>query len=128
MREEIQIEIDIEPSITLGLPNNVAILVLCNLVSNAKDAVGRGGAIYIQATDHEDAIRCCITDDGEGIDADAVEHIFDLGFTTKGARRGRGLTLSARVLKRSGAHIKLTSPGPGGTTFTVYLPKQKQGE
>ena len=125
---QIQLDIRIEPNITLDIPNNVAILVLCNLLSNAKDAIRRGGTIYIEAKDDEDAIRCCITDDGEGIDPDSIEHIFDLGFTTKGARRGSGLTLSARVLERSGAQIKLTSPGPGGTTFTVYLPKQKRGE
>jgi two-component system sensor histidine kinase DcuS len=122
---QIQLDINIEPHITLDIPNNVAILVLCNLVSNAKDAIGRDGTIYIEASDDEDAIRCCVTDDGAGIEPDAIEHIFDLGFTTKGARRGRGLTLSGRVLERSGAQLELTNSGPGGTTFTIHLPKQK---
>jgi signal transduction histidine kinase len=132
-----QIEIDnrVAPNISLGVPIQALVMVLCNLVGNAKEAIGdarqRGrsaGKIMI-VTECEDPehVLCRVIDDGVGVPEDMRERIFEEGVTTKqtkgGRRGGQGLPLSVRVLVGSGANIELTGSKPGETVFTIRFPK-----
>lgn len=67
-----------------------------------------------------------VTDWGKGIDAQAMEHIFDAFYTTK-SRSGHGLGVGLAIVKRYvtddfGGSIKADSSGRSGTRFTVKLP------
>ena len=65
-----------------------------------------------------------VVDTGPGVAPADAERVFTDGYTTKtaedGGRRGVGLALVRRVVRRAGGTIDLT-PGPNGR-FTVHLP------
>lgn len=110
---------------------------LLNLVVNAGDAMPFGGNVKI-------AVRCVdslpdgrvhahdgqyvavsISDDGEGIPQEVLDHIFEPFFTTKPEGKGTGLGLSQvfGYVSQSGGHIDVVSSPKGGTTFTLYFPR-----
>lgn len=110
---------------------------LLNLVINACDAMPYGGNVKI-AVSCVDApldgkgplapgpfVAISVSDDGEGIPPDVLDHIFEPFFTTKPEGKGTGLGLSQvfGYVSQSGGHVEVTSSSQGGTTFTLYFPK-----
>jgi signal transduction histidine kinase/CheY-like chemotaxis protein len=116
--------------------------VILNLILNARDAMPAGGRIRVEtangeigeAVGREHGIRPgpCVTlsisDNGHGIDADALAHIFEPFFTTKEKGKGTGLGLSTvyRIVKESGGDIWVQSALGEGATFTICLPRAAQ--
>jgi signal transduction histidine kinase len=97
--------------------------VWANLITNAIDAVPRGGAVNVIATRQEDNLTVQVVDNGPGIPADIQNRIFDPFFTTKGVGKGTGLGLDTarKVVERHHGDITFTT-GSQGTTFQVVLP------
>ena len=68
-----------------------------------------------------------MTDDGEGIAADALPHVFERFYRADPARghggSGIGLTIARAITHAHGGRIDITSPGPGhGTRVALTLP------
>jgi C4-dicarboxylate-specific signal transduction histidine kinase len=65
-----------------------------------------------------------VSDNGPGIDPDAVERVFDPFFTTKEPGKGTGLGLSicARLVEGMGGQIEASSGPEGGARFEIRLP------
>jgi len=123
--------------------------VLSNLLSNAARYTAAGGRIVLRCEvegDHgEDGggrgearardgaageLRLVVQDNGQGIAADLLPHIFEL--FTQGARSadrsqgglGLGLALVKNLVELHGGWVRADSPGPGqGATFTIGLPR-----
>ncbi|RYD55912.1 MAG: PAS domain-containing sensor histidine kinase [Sphingomonadales bacterium] len=110
-------------------------LALLNLVVNARDAMPAGGTITISAREQRgEACECglaagayiclCVTDEGEGMDADTLARAADPFFTTKGIGKGTGLGLSmvhGFAEQCGGKLVLLSNPGQG-TTAEICLP------
>lgn len=98
--------------------------VWTNVIDNAVDAMDGRGALEIRAerTD-EDGVRVTICDNGPGIPAEALPHVFEPFYTTKppGVGTGLGLHISHNVVVRHGGEMTVTSR-PGETCFVVTLP------
>jgi PAS domain S-box-containing protein len=101
-----------------------------NLLNNASKFSEHGGHITVTIAEESHAFALfSVTDDGCGIESDAIDSIFDLFVQadTRLERResglGMGLTLSRWLVEMHGGSIGATSDGPGrGATFTVRLP------
>lgn len=113
--------------------------VIMNLAVNGRDAMGEGGTLTIQtenvALDEEycrlhvearpgEYVLLSITDTGQGMDQDTLQHIFEPFYTTKGIGRGTGLGLAMvyGTIRQHGGHVSCYSEPGQGTTFKVYLP------
>ena len=67
-----------------------------------------------------------VTDTGNGMPPEVVDHAFEPFFTTKEVGKGSGLGLSMiyGFAKQSGGHVKIYSEVDHGTTVRLYLPRQ----
>lgn len=99
--------------------------VVLNLLTNALDSLDDGGTVRIELHVRDGMAELSFTDDGCGMEADVLEHVFEPFFTRRRAGQGTGLGLSItyRIVADHGGDIRAESPGPGrGATFRVRLP------
>lgn len=92
-----------------------------NLIFNAMEAIAKGGELLV-ASRYNDRHRVAtieISDTGEGISKENLDHIFDPFFTTKTEGEGTGLGLSIvyGVVKNHGGKIRVKSNQDEGTSF-----------
>ena len=99
-------------------------MVLINLIKNAMDALEHTGHPYIRLKaelNNAQQVSISITDNGPGIDTDAMNKIFIPFFTTKKKGSGIGLSLSQQIIQSHGGQLKVSSNNGEGTTFYVIL-------
>lgn len=103
--------------------------VLMNILDNAKSAVGSdGGTIRIQTRREGHTIQIRIGDNGCGMDAEVVEHIFEPFYTSSGRGTGLGLAVARKLVEARGGTIRVTSRKGEGSTFIVEYPVTGRGE
>lgn len=97
--------------------------VLTNLFSNAVDAGAKRIAVDWRSDDSTVQVR--VTDDGAGMNAETIEHLFEPFYTTKdvGSGTGLGLSISYGIIEDHGGQIRVESCPQEGTTFLIELPK-----
>jgi signal transduction histidine kinase len=99
--------------------------VWLNLLLNAIDSLDKSpGQIRVASRKLGDEIHVQVTDNGKGVPADRLTRIFEPFYTTKAPGRGTGLGLSVshRIVKQHGGHIRVESQVGIGSTFTVIIP------
>jgi signal transduction histidine kinase len=109
--------------------------VIVNLLNNATKYTPEGGAITLAVCQDDNRVVIDVEDNGIGIDADLLPHIFDL-FTqaTRTPDRsqgglGIGLALVRTILSLHSGEISASSAGLGaGSKFTVVLPYAPTGQ
>lgn len=102
--------------------------VLVNLMENAKKHAATATAIRVRA-DVDDAarrLRFVVEDDGPGISAEHLPHVFE-PFYTSGKGTGLGLAIVQRVVQDHGGTIVAESPPGGGARFIVSVPLDGPG-
>lgn len=101
--------------------------VLINLITNACDALPKGGGtLRIRTSEDEDGmVRLEVDDSGVGIESDSLGHIFEPFFTSKMPGKGTGLGLSIvkNIIEGHKGRIEVRSVRGKGTKFIVRLPK-----
>jgi signal transduction histidine kinase/CheY-like chemotaxis protein/HAMP domain-containing protein len=116
--------------------------LLINLCINARDALTGTGKITIETdkvvldelfcTHHTGAIPgeyvlLSVSDNGCGMDKEILANIFEPFFTTKEIGQGTGLGLATvyGIVKQNNGFIYVESAPAQGTTFSIYLPRQR---
>jgi len=116
--------------ISVDLPANGLIIqadktmieqVLINLIKNAIQAFDNqiDKRIILSAYDNDGHVIISVKDNGNGIDADALERIFVPFFTTKKTGSGIGLSLSRQIMRQHGGQITVKSKLGEGTEFLL---------
>ncbi len=131
----VTVSAELPPDIVVeGFPAELR-QVFTNLITNAAEAAGQGGAVTVRITPQtadtaaspalEDGAIVEIIDNGPGIPPENREHLFSPFFTTKGERgTGLGLWVSQGIIRKHAGSIDLASrtDGPAhGATARVFL-------
>ncbi|ANH04287.1 MULTISPECIES: two-component system sensor histidine kinase NtrB [Shinella] len=114
--------------------------VFLNLIKNASEAIGDRPDGEIQLTTaYRPGIRLsvagtrekislplefCVHDNGPGVPADLLPHLFDPFITTKTNGSGLGLALVAKIIGGHGGIVECDSQG-SRTTFRVLMPASR---
>jgi signal transduction histidine kinase len=101
--------------------------VFMALFLNASEAIEGKGTITITTTAHNGTVSVTTSDTGKGIPPDALDRIFDIGFSHKGpqVRMRASLANSYAIVQRHGGEIKVKSELGKGTTFQINLPTKQ---
>jgi nitrogen fixation/metabolism regulation signal transduction histidine kinase len=125
----VAIDVVAEPGLpALMIDRTLFARALTNIVENALHAMPGGGRLTIAAnesrTSNPESRRVVIqvTDNGVGMDADAIAKIFEPYFSTKATGTGLGLTIAKRNVELNGGTIEVQSRRGEGTTVTIEFP------
>jgi PAS domain S-box-containing protein len=105
--------------------------VMWNLLSNAIKFCPRGGRVVVTITLNGDQVDLVVSDNGEGIPADVLPHIFerfrqgDNSTKRRHGGLGLGLAIVRHLVELHGGTVEAQSAGPGeGAAFHVQLPRR----
>ena len=127
---DVEVLRDFEPVPELMLDKHRVLLILVNLIGNARHAMQSvpGGTHKLTlrvSLAGEQTLKVAVADTGEGIEAENLTRIFAHGFTTKKDGHGFGLHSCVLAAREMGGTLHAASAGPGqGAVFTLELPLQ----
>ena len=119
--------------------------MLVNLAINARDDMPRGGRLTLGTESlepdpsfyrlHSDCvpgryIKLIVSDDGQGLDRETKEHLFEPFYKAPDKDKSAGLGLGTvyGAIKQNGGCIEVDSELGRGLTFTIYLPAVEEEE
>ena len=143
--EDVEVELAVEDEKATVTADTAALeQILMNLVTNARDAMPKGGRLRIELSGRTlseddcrvlgqgapgDYVVIAVRDNGEGMDADTQRRMFEPFFTTKPVGKGTGLGMPIvyGLVKEHNGFVRANSEPGMGTTVRVYLPATAQG-
>lgn len=121
------VTVDIQSDFIALASGEFLTFVLINLIKNSLDALANKerGRIKITVVSDFKGNRVEFLDNGTGIDAEILPHIFDRFFTTKkrGVNSGVGLAFCLKVMESFGGSIACESKKGEYTLFTLSFKK-----
>ena len=142
----VRIELDLAADLKQVKADQAQMIqVLMNLGANASDAMPEGGWLTVRTANAildqsfrsrwpeavpGEYVRLTVSDTGQGMDQDILDHIYDPFFTNKEVGKGTGLGLSTvyGIIKTHGGLINCDSRPNQGTAFSIYLPASRRVE
>jgi CheY-like chemotaxis protein len=107
--------------------------VIWNLLSNSVKFTPAGGHVRVALEKKNEGAELSVRDDGEGIRAEFLPHVFELfrqadaGPSRKQGGLGLGLAIVRRIVEMHGGTIQVESGGEGkGAAFIVSLPLEER--
>lgn len=126
-RVALRVETEGEPAV-IADPDRIG-QVLGNLLDNALRHTAPGGTVTVSCRAHDGGVEYAVSDTGDGIAAEHVDHLFDRFYRADTARdrlhggSGIGLSIAKALVEAHGGSIGARSAGPGrGATFWVRIP------
>jgi len=108
--------------------------VLVNLIGNAINYTPAGGEVVVGLGKDAGSARITVSDNGPGIPAEDLPHIFERFYRGEKARTrqkdgkgyGLGLSIAYWIVRNHGGRIDVDSRNGVGTTFCVWLPLEEE--
>lgn len=125
----VTVEGDIAAGLAARMPDGVLEQVIDNLVDNAVEACGDGGAVLVRASgDGGGTVVIEVLDDGPGMSGADKAHAFDRFWraptSRAGAGTGLGLPIVQRLVEHAGGSVRLLDrEGAPGLLVRVELPR-----
>ncbi|OGW40873.1 MAG: hypothetical protein A2Y97_14215 [Nitrospirae bacterium RBG_13_39_12] len=101
---------------------------LLNIMTNAVQAIGSSGTLFVKTYVKDDAAVFEIKDTGPGISDKDMPFILDPFFTTKSTGTGLGLAITHRIVEEHDGRIEVESNLGKGSIFRVFMPLNKVKE
>jgi len=122
-QREVALEaVEIPGDLLVQADRDRVIQVLGNLVGNALKFTPRGGRVTVAARRQGDVVELAVADNGRGIPAHDLPHVFEQYWRTDARGTGLGLFIAQRVVQAHGGRVWATSTPGVGSTFFVTLP------
>lgn len=124
--EDRQVKIDCEGAGTISADPLLFNRVLSNLVENALRHTPDGGAIALEVASRELGTEIVVRDNGSGIAAEHLPHVFDRFYRADPSRSaegtGLGLALVKSIVELHGGTVAIDSALDQGTSLTLNFP------
>jgi len=120
-------------NVRVAVAQDECMLLVENLLTNAVQHSAPGSAVVVRTTVVGREMVLEVEDHGDGIDAEALPHVFERFYRGDPSRTrntggtGLGLAICKAIAEKAGGSIVLTSQRNLGTTATVRLPVLEQG-
>lgn len=139
LRRALGDRIDLDLRIDTGLPS-VRVnrsrfdQAIVNLVANARDAMGAGGRLVVEACEHRSTgepgldpgpcVVVAVSDSGSGMGPEVARRAMEPFYTTKepGQGTGLGLAIVHGIVTSAGGAVRIASEPGRGTTVRLLLP------
>lgn len=126
----VQLLLDLDPALPTAEADAIQLKsVLFNIVHNAIESLQNASTGPKEVTVHSHLtksgeIRIDISDNGPGMDAETLSHVFESFFTTKGdTGMGMGLSISHSIIAAHGGRLWANASPGQGATFSFTLPR-----
>ena len=125
--KEMEIESELSPLYPIQIDTVLMNRVISNLIENALKYAGKGKTVSIKTWDDADWVYVEISDNGVGVSADDLAHIFDKFYRVKNDSThsikgsGLGLYLVKYFIELHNGVITATSQFGMGTSFIIKL-------
>lgn len=96
--------------------------ILTNLLQNAAEAAGAGGAILVRTREEGERVAIDVHDSGPGLSAEASATLFEPTITFKKDGMGLGLSIARKNALLSGGDVAVVPGELGGAAFRLTLP------
>lgn len=124
-QENIELDTDIAPDVTIRADKSLLLLVWNNLLSNAFKFTPPGGCVRLTLTADAETAVVSVQDTGCGMSPETGAHIFEKFYQGDASHavqgNGLGLALVKRIVDIVGGSISVSSVPGKGSTFSVTI-------
>jgi signal transduction histidine kinase len=131
-QREIDLKIDAKDPVVRGDPPRLR-QVFENIIGNAIKYSPSGAPVQARVTETDRTVRVTVVDGGIGIPSDEMKFLFERFTRASNAKRsqikgtGLGLYLAKTLVERHGGNIQVQSKLNEGSSFTIVLPRMRDG-
>jgi len=128
---------NVSPNVApLSIAQEAISRVLQNLLDNAIQHTSEGGEVRVEVEDRNGAVEVSVQDNGEGIPAEHLPHVFERFYRAEKSRSregmqtggvGLGLAIAKELVEAHGGRIWVESAPAQGTRITFALPRIQPG-
>lgn len=125
-RPRLRVELAASPSVVVAPPDRLE-RAISNLLDNAAKWSPDEGRVVVTVGGGQVSIR----DEGPGIDAADLPHVFDRFYRSPAARQmpgsGLGLAIVKQICTSLGGDVEIRQPSEGGTEMILHVPEAETG-
>jgi two-component system NtrC family sensor kinase len=122
----VELVIDVHKTTQVPVDEGQLRQALLNLIRNGREAMPKGGRVYLKVRQLPQHVQIEIIDEGQGIDQEHLAKIFNPFFTTKQTGTGLGLPLTQQIMIAHGGEIRCHSELGKGTRFELTIPTARE--